>query len=160
VGSGGRTGTGGVGGGGGGRGGGGGGGGQGGAASACPRTMPTAGEACPREALACVYEMCGGPGHVDAYCAADLRWQVQSQPCASSACLNGAGPCAPGQICATVTSGTVTSFCAPNPCGSGPISAACLCSGCSGTCQVLGLGGGGTGITVTCNNCPAPMACP
>jgi hypothetical protein len=64
--------------------------------------------------------------------------------------------CPAGMICHEVASGALFIECRANSCGTGPVNCGCL--PCQGNCDVHATVQ--TGIRVTCNNCPGPLACP
>jgi hypothetical protein len=129
-------------------------GGAGGAGPRCPTSLPPAGTEC-RDlgGIQCFYEDCSTHGRTSATCPAGV-WESHSSPCGPAICQHGAN-CPVGQICMQNVGGAVTTLCMDNPCGTGPVSCACL--GCSQTCQAYW--SEASGIRVTCNICTDPRGC-
>ena len=128
--------------------------GTGGALSACPVAAPFAGSACAGlEGAQCFYEDCAGVGRTTATCTGG-RWQEHNTACTQVPCQFGAS-CPAGTICVQYVGGAVTTMCVANPCGTGPVSCACLT--CSQTCQSSW--SETAGIRTTCNTCTDPRGC-
>ena len=122
------------------------------ALASCPSAAPRDGDPCGAAEI-CYYEDCAGTGRTVASCAND-SWTVTVGTCKTATCRSGTAgaSCDAGQLCLAIASGVPIALCAPNTCGTGPVSCSCLQS-CTGVCTVRGTAT--DGLIVSCNPCPA-----
>jgi hypothetical protein len=123
--------------------------------ASCPSAPPRDGDSC-GATQPCYYEDCAGAGRAVAACVQD-RWTVTVAPCMTAVCRSGSvsTSCEAGRLCLAIASGSPVALCAPNTCGTGPVSCSCLQS-CTGVCTVSGTAA--NGLVVSCNPCP-PGGC-
>jgi hypothetical protein len=135
---------------------------------ACPQNPPTNGSSCGSMSMSCFYDNCipstmpcsvnncPSTGRTQATCGADGAWSVQTAACGTVSC-NGPSTltCPPGQMCLITESGTVSAQCVTNTCGSGPVTPECgtTLGSCGVNASLI------SGVTITCNTCPAGTTC-
>ena len=122
---------------------------------ACPSTPPANASSCGSTNTTCFYDNCPSTGRTQAVCTGGT-WAVQTAACGTVSC-NGpsALTCPSGQMCLITESGAVAAQCVNNSCGQGPVTPAC-----GTTLGACGVNASLTsGVTITCNTCPAGTTC-
>jgi len=137
---------------------------------ACPQSPPTNGSSCGLPStIPCFYDNCipstmpcsnnncPSTGRTQATCGADSAWSVQTAACGAVSCASPAGTrtCPSGQMCLITEGGTLGVQCVANTCGQGPVTPECgtTLGSCVVNASLI------SGVTITCNTCPAGTTC-
>ena len=125
------------------------------AAPACPSVAPANASSCGNTSMTCFYDGCPSTNRTQAVCSGGT-WAVQTAACGSITC-NGPSTltCPSGQMCLITEAGAVQAQCVTNSCGQGPVGPECgtTLGNCTVNASLT------TGVTITCNTCPAGTTC-
>jgi hypothetical protein len=104
----------------------------------CP-AVPPADEAACSSAMRCYYPRCEDEGNVVTATCAGAAWSVSTDTFACEGLVCPGGSCGETQLCLDRSQGAEMGDCVDNPCGTGPLTCACLEEICGHLeCTIIG----------------------